>query len=389
MTDLEDRLGSLAETRLHAPAPDMDMLTRRATGLRRRRRLMEGAGAIVAGVALLAVGMTLTSVSPRQAPNVVFEQPPPPLPKGWKRTHLGPLTVDHPSGWSVQRSTDENTQEPQVVLANRPLADRDIDLAYLVRDDARFSRALPRDVVVFVVGSDYITAPPDPDGALGRAKTLPRPAGFDDDVVVRKGSVPSSILHMAAYVGPEAPARTQRVLDVVASRVRLEELDLDPGPPPPDWAVPAGGDTPDDPVFTEPWPIQVETRLPYGERLAVRTKGDCAVVTVERGDERNKMITDRRCELGPRTRHIEGVIGALSEGPPPDPGADPTTETDQHLVVARMSPEVARVRAELTDGRTAAVIINNGWALTLAPTRVFRLVALDEKGETLGTVVDP
>ena len=392
MTDLEDRLRRLSADAT-SDVPPVDQVTRRATQLRRRRRLAEAtsATAVIAVVALLGVNLAQLTTPDTTDPNVVFEQPPAPLPARWTRTTIGPLTIDHPQAWKVRHVQGEDSRNPRVVLSNRRLSQHDLDLALLASDEVRFSARFPTDAVVFVVGGDYLAPPPAPDGALGDPRPLPRPRGFSGDVVARNGRVPQSILHLAAYIGPEAPAGAADAAGTVAERLRLRETPVSPAdqpPPPPPDSRPFGGSgiQPDSPIFTEPWQIQAQIALDDDEVINVRVKGDCAAVTKERTvKSRNVTVEDERCGLTEPAAALERVTGGVTMG---GSIAGDLGDAERHVIVARIGPDVRDVTARLVGRGWVRTETSNGWVIALAKGRIARLVAFDEDGRRLGVLTD-
>lgn len=389
MNDLKDRLNRLGDG-APMPSPPIDRVVRRAGQLRRRRRIVETAAlASFVGIAVIA-GVSLSQWAPRDdTPEVLFEQPPEPMPRGWKRTTIGTLTIDHPRTWQPLRTVGEETADPNVVLSNRRLSRSDVRLALLARHDVQFSKQFPRDAVVFVVGGDPMAGPSGPAGAVGAPRVTPRPAGFAGQIRVRTGTVPQSILRLAAYVGPEAPDGALDAVGEVARRVQLRPLPASPGaePPPPADAGPLGGNgnDADNPIFTDPWPAQATLRLDDDEVVRVRTSGDCAAVTMENTVETlNMSVQDQRCGLVPTGAALERLLsGMISLGT-----VSSLEDIDRHLTVARVSGEVDKVTADLVGRGSAQVSIDNGWVVAVAKGRILRLTAYDADGTRLGQLFD-
>ena len=388
MTDLEERLRQLAPPS-GEPLPPVETVVRRATQLRRRRRIAEAAAATCAVAVVALVGVNLPNQVAPDGPDVVFEQPPPPVRDGWTRTSIGMLTVDHPQGWSMLRAVGEDSREPRVVLSNRQLTPSDVDLALLARDDVRFSRRFPSDAVVFVVGGDYLQPPPEPGGAVGNRTILPRPPGMDGDVAAWTGRVPASILHLAAYVGPDAPRSAARVVRDVAGTVRLREPDPAAEPPPPPESGPFGTGTLDteNPIFTEPWAVQAETVLDDDEVIRVRVKGDCVAVTLENVVEvANRSVQSRHCDLTAPAAPLERLDGGLLMGGTIEGDID---DAEFHVIVARARSDVADVVVRQIGGEQARTVVDRGWAIAMSDGRIARLVARDAAGRRLGVLTDP
>lgn len=391
MNDLEDRLRRLSPPS-EEPPPPIEQVTRRAGQLRRRRRLAEAAAATCAVAVVGLVGVNLpTQVSP-DVPDVVFEQPPPPVRNGWTRTSIGTLTVDHPQGWSVLRVVGEDSRQPRVVLANRELTASDVDLALLARNDVRFSRRFPPDAVVFVVGGDYLQPPPAPNGAVDNRTVLPRPQGLAGDVVAWTGRVPGSILHLAAYVGPDAPASAERVVRDVAETVDLREPDAaaDPMPPPESGPFGTGGLDTDNPIFTEPWEVQAEIDLDDDEVIRIRAKGDCVAVTLENTVEvANRSVQSQRCDLTPAAAPLERLDGGLLMGGTIAGGIDDIDDAEVHVLVARARSDVDDVLVRQIGGERARAAVEHGWVIAMSDGRIARLIARDAAGRRLGVLTDP
>ena len=394
MTDLEDRLRTLSASSSSAPAP-LEQLTSRAGQLRRRRRVTEGvsAVAVVALVAVLGSNLPLRTTENRP-PAVVFDPPPfePPsssVPGGWERTTIGVLTVNHPKAWRVELVDGRDSADPNVVLASRPLTKRDAELALLARRDSRFSAAFPAEGVVFVVGGDRFVAPPSPAGALGDPRKLPRPSGYTGDIVARTGRVELSILHLAAYIGPDAPREDAAALDGVAKSVHqgaATAVDRDRGPLRVSGSGLLGGNgiDPENPIFTEPWTAQLRLRLDDDEIIAVRTKGDCFAVTMENVVEtRNLNVLHRYCGRMPGAAMLEAANGTV------DPGTQAVGEPGEwHLVVVRLGDRVASVQVQLAGRGTVRKEHGHGWFMALSRGRIFRLTGLNDQGARVAHLSD-
>ena len=390
MTDLEDRLRTLSASTSTPPAP-LEQLTARAGQLRRRRQLMQGAGSLaaVAMIALVGTNVANLPLPYRTDPPVAFEPQPDPVAEGWQRREIGVLRIDHPKGWNVELVKWRKSAEPEVVLSNRRLTEADTELALLARDDVRFSADFPADAVVFVVGGDPYRGGPSPAGALGDPTRLPRPRGLDGNVVARTGRVKQSILHLAAYIGPNAPADDAKTLDDVAKSVVLGDRPLTPEdmePPPPGGPIGTGGLNPDDPVFTDNWAIAAEVRLDDDELIRVRTQGDCAAVTHEEDipGSRNLSVEHRECGLSkqPKAALEQVVSGMFMRRTLRD-----LERMERHVVVARRAPG-ANVQAQLAGRGTVSVDDSNGWYIAVTNGRFFRLVATDEDGGKRLAVID-
>lgn len=389
MNDLEDRLDRLSDVTM-APSPPLDRVARRAGELRRRRRIVEAVAiASFAVIAAVAGPSILQWRPPGGEPDVVFEQPPAPLPDGWKRTTIGALTIDHPRGWQPLHIAGEDTPEPNVVLSNRRLSGADLELALLAHADVQFSKRFPRDAVVFVVGGDWMSGPSGPAGDLGPPRVTAPSAGFTGRIRARTGTVAQSILRLAAYVGPEAPDGALGTVGAVARRLQLRPLPPSPGeePPPPADSGPLGGsgNDADNPIFTDPWPVKTTFQLDDDEVIRVRTKGDCAAVTLEnRVETRNLSVQHQRCGLGTSTAPLElFVSGRISPGT-----VRRLEDSDRHLIVARLFREVEEVEGDLVGRGTVRVSISDGWAIVVAKGRILRLIGYDETGKRLGQLVD-
>ncbi len=129
------------------------------------------------------------------------------------------LDYQVPPGWQKLFADGE-----RLLLSTRTLNEADRALALLARNDTAFT-SFPADGVVVAVGSDPNEAKgtlaadgtlvlPGPAYALGPEKALA--AG----VRVRRGDVPQSIVKIASYAGPAAPADRLREAEAIASGLR-------------------------------------------------------------------------------------------------------------------------------------------------------------------------
>lgn len=287
-----------------------------------------------------------------------------------------------PSGWQKLFAEGE-----RVVLATRALSEADRALALLARNDAAFSGAFPADGVVVVVGGDsleakYGTAPdgsavaPGPAYALGPERVL---AG---GVRVRRGDIPQSIVKIASYAGPSAPAARVAEAETIAAGIRLVRTgDPSVRPPPPPVgsrpALPAG-----------PLPV-AEAGLPVVARAAAA--GSEVVLVAGQDCAYLRWIDAQTAQPG--YAPLAGAClarpaaTAIAAAPPViamrGPDTDPATVT-----ILRSGPSIARFTARLADGKAAPVSIGtDGWAVVASTGRVVAVTGIDTQGRTLAEQV--
>lgn len=310
------------------------------------------------------------------------------------------------SGWRTLHADGD-----RLVVGTRPLAERDLLLALLARDDAVFS-AFPPDGAVLVVGGDrlkakYVGDPsratrsttadgaevvhlgPDAMVGPGPALGLGPPEGLAGGVTVRLGDVPKSSLTLAAYLGPRASAGTAQDVEAMAATVRL--LPIDPGaiPPPPPGSRPGfdqgGVQAPDErlrPVASFSAP---------GVTYSARADADCAVVVTSVSTQ----PLGGGCRPRPTTPSTAEVVAVAADRgspplPPPGQSLAPGTAArwpQAMIVLSRVGPGTGRVTAVLVDGRTTdATVGGEGWALVATDGRVLLLEVRDAKGKLVAEV---
>jgi hypothetical protein len=353
VTDVLAGLRSLVDHPASAPH-DLDDLRRRVARRARRRAQRRLAAAVVVAVACVAVLPLVRGAGDR--PTQVATAPAPATAQAGAK-----LEYAAPDGWDTLF-----VDADQLVVATRPLSERDIQLALLVRADVAFT-ALPADAVVVVVGFDPLEAkyganwdgtaiPPSPAYALGPERTLP------DSVRFRRGDVPQSIESIGSYAGPAAPADRLREAEAIAASVRL---------------VKAGGPSAD--VAAAPVPsgkLTPVARVDAGDvALVMEAADDCAVV---RPGDRQSAAGQDRLGGGCAARPAGSAIAVA--GPAVQiwgrPGSAPST-----VALFRVGAGVQAVSARTADGRSfPAVVGAGGWGLALVPGRVAVLTALDGAG---------
>lgn len=392
MVELERSLRSLVEHPIRLPEP-MEELERRVA-VRQRQRARKRAAALVVVLAVLGSLPVLAGL--REGDTVVdtgpIQQPVTPT----TLQSSGPSRVQAivPSGWEQLHAEGE-----RLVVATRPLSDRDLRLALLARDDVVFG-SFPADAVVFVVGSDRfvakytlgevgrtvtggketirggITGTPGPANGLGEEKVL---AG---GVRVRRGDVPRSGVLLAAYAGPRAPAERMAEAESIAASVRLQAF-TGPVPPPP----------PGPPGFDSGVPKVPEERMQPVAATSVGGLGvgllaaeGCAVVRIAASQQ----SIGGGCRDRPSPEEPVSVVSStLAMAPPPffpggpGPGSSAAPVTPV-VVVVRVAPEVRTVRALLVDGGTVdAVLGPDGWGLVATAGRPYLLEAYDGRGRVI------
>ena len=288
------------------------------------------------------------------------------------------LDYQVPAGWQTQFAEGE-----RLLLATRPLTDADRAVALLARNDAGFT-SFPADAVVVAVGGDPTEAKgtlaadgtlilPGPSYGLGPEKVL---AG---GVRVRRGDVPQSIVRIASYAGPSAPANRLREAESIASGLRLINTG-DPAirpPPPPTGSrpgLPAG-----------PLPVP-EAGLPEvartaagGTTLLLVAGQDCAYLRPL--DAQPSQPGYQPLGGGCGARPAGSAIAAIGQpiaviGPP---GTDRSVVT-----ILRAGPSIARFTARLADGRTVSPAIGtDGWAVAAGAGKVVAVSGIDTQGRAV------
>ena len=375
-----------------APAPALEQLRRRVEVRRRRRRsawaALAGVGAMVAAIPLVdrpsgkpvrviagpdttVPGVVLTAPADATSTTAPFEfvagQP------------LGTrLDYQVPAGWQKLFAEGE-----RLLLATRPLSEADRALALLARNDAAFT-AFPADGVVVAVGGDPTEAKgtmaadgtlilPGPAYALGPEKVL---AG---GVRVRRGDVPQSIVRIASYAGPSAPANRLREAEAIASGLRLVRTGdpaVRPEPPPP-------GSRPGLPTGALPVPesgLPEVARTPAsGSTLVLVAGKDCAYLRW--ADAQTSLPSYQPLAGGCGTRPSGTFIETFGQPVLVMRGPDTQPST---VVIFRAGPGLARLSARLADGRTVNASIGaDGWGLVATGGRIVAVSGIDVQGRAV------
>ena len=397
MTDREPAEG--LRTLLESPPapPPVDQLRRRVHVRRRRRRAawasLAGVAAVVAAIPLVdrpsdepvrVIAGPDTTV-PGTVPGVVLPAPPAdptsttvPLEFVAGQPLSTRLDYQVPMGWQKLFVEGE-----RLLLATRPLSEADHALALLARNDAAFT-SFPADAVVVAVGGD----PTEAKGTLAADGTLvlPGPAyGLGPEkllaggVRVRRGDVPQSIVRIASYAGPSAPANRLAEAEAIAAGLRLVttgDPSVRPPPPPP-------GSRPGLP--TGPLPV-AEAGLP---EVARATASGSTLVLVAGQDCAYLRPLDAQVSQ-PGYQPLGGACGSRPAGstiaaighPIPvmgPPGTDRSTVT-----ILRSGPSIARLTARLADGRTVSPTIGtDGWAVVAGAGTVVAASGIDTQGRAV------
>ena len=284
-----------------------------------------------------------------------------------------------PPGWQKLFAEGE-----RLVLSTRALFDGDRSLALLARNDAAFSSAFPPDAVVVVVGGDpveakYGTAPdgsaiaPGPAYALGPERVL---AG---GVRVRRGDIPQSIVKIASYAGPSAPAARLAEAEAIAAGIRLVRTG-DPAvrPPPPPI-----GSRPGMPAGLLPVP---EAGLPEVARVAAT--GSTVVLVAGQDCAYARWVDSDPSRQGHQP--LAGVCAPRPAGTAIAAAGQPVIamrgpDTDPSMVmILRSGPSIARFTARLADGKTAPVAMgSDGWAIVASTGRVVAVTGIDTQGRSV------
>jgi hypothetical protein len=345
--------------------------------LRARRRLM-AAGVAVAAMAVVVVPLldrpddrpTRVVAGPEPAPGATTTVPVgfvPGVPVSSR------LEYSVPPGWETVFADSH-----RLVVATRPLSDRDRELALLGRTDAAFT-GLPNDAVVVAVGLDSLEARSgtDWDGtsldpkpyAVAEQQALP------GGIKVRRGVVESGV-RVTTYAGGAAPSTRLQEADDLAGgirRVTTGDPSVRPPPPPPGSTVGLPGG---------PLPVP-EQGLPEVARTGA---GSTGLVLVAGQDCAYLRRADAQLDL-PAHRPEAGACGAR----PPGTGiaalgqpvllmGGPGTEW-RSAVILRAGPAVRSVSARTADGRSvAATLGEDGWGMAVSTGRLFLLTAFDAAG---------
>jgi hypothetical protein len=327
------------------------------------------------------------------------------------------IQLDVPAGWERLLADGD-----QLVVATRPLGERDLLLARLARADAAFSN-FPHDGVAFVVGGDRlqakyvggvtmtgevtssasapaplaapgspgtpgsastpatqaaVSAPltgPGPEFALGETRSL---AG---GVKARFGDLPRSPAVLAAYIGAAAPAEAVRQAEAMAASVRYPQVTQAELPPPPPNSRPgfdAGPvDVPDDRLTT------AASVRATGRTFTLSVGDGCSVVTVSGSNQRVAGACPKT--VAPEGLVVVGLPTGVQFLPPPLPPSQPASTwrpISQTVVMLRAGPTVQKVRAILVDGsKVDAALGAGGWGIAATDGRIFLLEAYDRGGE--------
>jgi hypothetical protein len=288
------------------------------------------------------------------------------------------LDYQVPAGWQKLFAEGE-----RILLATRPLSDADRAVAMLARNDAAFT-SFPADGVVLSVGYDP-TEPKGtvaPDGALvlpGPAYALGPEKVLAGGVRVRRGDVPQSIVRIASYAGPSAPANRLRDAEAIASGLRLIRTG-DPSvrpPPPPDGSRPG--------LPTGPLPVP-EAGLP---EVARTTAGGMTLVLVAGRDCAYLRPLDAQVSQ-PGYQPLGGACGARPAGltitaiGQPIPVMGPPGTDRSVVTIVRSGPSIARFTARLVDGRTVNPAIGaDGWAVVAGAGKVVAVTGIDTQGRAV------
>ena len=379
MTEPAEALRALLDRPPSMPPP-VEELCQRVDGRRRRRtrRRMALAG-LATVLAAVAVVPLLDGPSDRSTAVIAGRASAP--------TTVAPaapsLAFQAPEGW-----TTLFTSGPTMVLSTRPLSESDRALALLARDDVAF-RAFPPDGVVLVVGYDPMQAKygfdgqnrpldPGPAYALGAERALP------GGVRVRRGEIPQSVLRIASYAGPSAPATRLGEADAIAATVRVlpaANASARSNPPPPGSrpGLPGGPL----PVPEEEMSEVARATTPSRSTLALVAARDCGYVRPADCDPSIQISQVRTgaCGSRPTGAAIE-ALGTTSRlfGPP---GA-----ADGTVAIFRAGPQVRSVTARLVDGGSVAAALGaDGWGLAVAAGRIIALTGVDTAGRQVPEIL--
>lgn len=285
------------------------------------------------------------------------------------------LEYSVPGGWQTIFSDGH-----RLIVSTRPLSDSDKELALLARADASFSALIPDNVVV-VVGFDRLEGKygtnrdgtpidPGPAYALGAERQLPGGVRF------RRGDVPQSILRIASYAGPAAPANRLREAEAIAAGIRQVRIgDPSVAPPPPTGstvALPGGSLS-----VAEGGLPEVARAGPAGSSVSVLAGSDCAYMRFTASVPERDGALAAGCVARPTGSDI-AVVGLAAELTAL-PGSEAST-----AVILRAGPAAVTVFARTADGRSyAAVLGADGWGVAVGPGRIVGLGVLDAAGRSL------
>ena len=290
----------------------------------------------------------------------------------------------------------------KLVVGTRPLAERDLLLAVLARDDVAFS-AFPADGAVLVVGGDRLKAKhvadisratrtttadggeivqigPDAMVGPGPALDLGPPKPMAGGVAVRLGDVPQSSRTLAAYLGPQADPALMRQAQAMAASVRLRPVDPATIPPPPPGSRP-GFDSGEASGQLRP----VVSFTGAGSTYTARAGGDCADVVISGSTQ----PLAGGCSAGrPAGGGLQVVAASSHPGSPPAPPLGQTFAPGRGpvlpamIVLGRLGSEAHDVVAVLVDGQMIpASVGSDGWVLVATEGRPFLLEVRDAGGK--------
>lgn len=313
------------------------------------------------------------------------------------------VQLDVPPGWQTLHAAGE-----RLVVATRPLEERDLQLALLARPDPVFI-AFPPGGAVFVVGSDrmqakYVSDPsqavrtptpggeavqagppagPGPEFGLGPAASLP------GEVTVRRGDLPRSGVVLAAYLGSQAPASAMPQMEAMAAGVRLPPPDRAGVPPPPPGSRP-GFDSGGVPVPDDRLRAVASVTTP-GVTYTVRADGDCAVVTSSISPQPLTGGCAAAAAAGAPPAVVSAYVVRIPTLPPPPGQSGPSSGVPgperwpgTMLVLVRSAPDAGRLTAALVDGRIVDVVGGSGgWGLVATDGRAFLVEVRDEGGKVV------
>ena len=383
-----DQLETLRRLTEHPPSPPVPVAELRRRVESRRSRRIRGRGAVVSMVVVVVVAVILPLLSRSGARRVsVGAGPTPTTAKSTGRGVPYSTRLDYsiPAGWQTLFDRDD-----RLVVATQALSASDLALALLARSDVVFN-TFPTTAVLVVVGFDPLSAKygTGPDGKVidpGPANDLGSEQILTGGVQARHGDIPSSILRIASYAGPAAPADRLQEARAIAQGIRLIATGDPsvPGPPP------ALGSTVGFPTGPLPVPdngLPVVATVPVsGLTVTLRAKDNCAYLRLATAQQSFAGACATR-PSGP-TLTLAGNANRI-EGPPPIPGtvAAPRSST---AIIFRVGPGVAAVTAHFAEGGTAiAILTADGWGIAAGQGRIFELTGVDDNGGPLAQVVVP
>ncbi len=360
MTDVAEELRSLLDYPANAPEPVEEL--HRRVGVRRRRRARRRS--LAAGLAAVAMSIAVVPILHRadDQPTRIATVPAPAIPAGPR------LEYSLPEGWQTLYAEGN-----RLAVATDALSDRDRELALLTRSDASF-RDLPPDAVVVAVGADPLDVKygTNWDGSVinaGPAYGLGPERVLAGGVRFRKGDVPQSIVQIASYAGPDAPASRLREAEAVAASIRLVGAGGTAPPAPP--AGSASG------ASAAPQALKEVARAGTGpSSVVLEADADCAYFRPA-GSQPHQQGHDR-LGGGCGTRPAPGAIATIGSAVLVwgEPGTAPSSAT-----AMRVGPDVKSVSARTADGRTfPAALGATGWGVAVGPGRIVGLTAIDSAG---------